>query len=214
MSFGGFLENKSGSGGARNVSVISYNNNNDNRMPFGAISQPRLVTTSPNTLAKSMFNSPGLSLALVRNLVSFYFKKCVGTMLYYFCLFLCFFLCLQKKKKMELKQQTNIDGQEDVIRIGENNNFEPNGLRRSREEEHESRSGSDNMDGGSGDEHDASDKPPRKKRYHRHTPQQIQELEAYFHFHPPLIHSPSFSFLLIQKKKKKESLLECEIYNY
>nr|KYP77016.1 Homeobox-leucine zipper protein ANTHOCYANINLESS 2 [Cajanus cajan] len=59
-------------------------------------------------------------------------------------------------------------------------NFEPNGLRRSREEEHESRSGSDNMDGASGDEHDAADNPPRKKRYHRHTPQQIQELEALF----------------------------------
>ena len=58
-------------------------------------------------------------------------------------------------------------------------NFEQNGLRRSREEEHESRSGSDNMDGGSGDDFDAADNPPRKKRYHRHTPQQIQELESY-----------------------------------
>ncbi|KAL3743471.1 hypothetical protein ACJRO7_018722 [Eucalyptus globulus] len=56
-------------------------------------------------------------------------------------------------------------------------------LRRSREEEHESRSGSDNLDGGgaSGDDQDASaDNPPRKKRYHRHTPQQIQELESLF----------------------------------
>ncbi|RZC01911.1 homeobox-leucine zipper protein ANTHOCYANINLESS 2-like isoform X2 [Glycine soja] len=147
MSFGGLLDNKSGSGGARNnVSDIPYNNNNvtnttttnNDRMPFGAISQPRLVTTTP-TLAKSMFNSSGLSLAL----------------------------------------QTNIDGQEDVNRMAENTS-EPNGLRRSREDEHESRSGSDNMDGASGDEHDAADNPPRKKRYHRHTPQQIQELEALF----------------------------------
>ncbi|KAJ1426833.1 START domain [Sesbania bispinosa] len=59
-------------------------------------------------------------------------------------------------------------------------NFEQNGLRRNREEEHESRSGSDNMDGASGDDFDAADNPPRKKRYHRHTPQQIQELEALF----------------------------------
>ncbi|KAL5161058.1 Homeobox-leucine zipper protein ANTHOCYANINLESS 2 [Glycine soja] len=141
------MNNKSGSGGARNnVSDIPYNNNNvtnttttnNDRMPFGAISQPRLVTTTP-TLAKSMFNSSGLSLAL----------------------------------------QTNIDGQEDVNRMAENTS-EPNGLRRSREDEHESRSGSDNMDGASGDEHDAADNPPRKKRYHRHTPQQIQELEALF----------------------------------
>lgn len=57
---------------------------------------------------------------------------------------------------------------------------EPNGLKRSREEE-QSRSGSDNMDGGAScDEQDAADNPPnKKKRYHRHTPQQIQELEAY-----------------------------------
>lgn len=53
------------------------------------------------------------------------------------------------------------------------------GVRRSREDEHESRSGSDNLDGASGDEQDIADLPPRKKRYHRHTPQQIQELEAY-----------------------------------
>lgn len=50
--------------------------------------------------------------------------------------------------------------------------------RRSREEEHESRSGSDNVEGISGEDQDADDKPPRKKRYHRHTPQQIQELES------------------------------------
>lgn len=48
---------------------------------------------------------------------------------------------------------------------------------RNKEEEYESRSGSDNMDGASGDDQDA-DNPPRKKRYHRHTPQQIQELES------------------------------------
>eukprot|EP01018_Ginkgo_biloba_P004263 Gb_29468 [translate_table: standard] len=48
-----------------------------------------------------------------------------------------------------------------------------------KDDEYESRSGSENMDGGSGDDQDA-DNPPRKKRYHRHTPQQIQELEALF----------------------------------
>lgn len=134
MSFGGFVENNSGGGGGvRNIGEISYNNE---RMPFGSFSQPRLVT-SP-ALAKSMFNSPGLSLAL----------------------------------------QTNIDGQEDV-NGSMHGNYEQNGLRRSREEE-QSRSGSDNLDGVSGDEQDADDKPPRKKRYHRHTPQQIQELESLF----------------------------------
>ncbi|KAM7476380.1 hypothetical protein LguiB_023623 [Lonicera macranthoides] len=125
MNFGGFLDNSSG------VAEVSYTNN----MPTAAISQPRLVTHS---LAKSMFTSPGLSLAL----------------------------------------QTSMEGQGEVARIGEN--YESSVGRRSRDEEHESRSGSDNMDGASGDDQDADDKPPRKKRYHRHTPQQIQELEALF----------------------------------
>nr|GMD37881.1 homeobox-leucine zipper protein ANTHOCYANINLESS 2-like [Ipomoea batatas] len=75
--------------------------------------------------------------------------------------------------------------QGEVARIGEsfeaNNNGGHNGSgRRSREEEPESRSGSDNLEGVSGDDQDAADdKPPRKKRYHRHTPQQIQEFEAW-----------------------------------
>lgn len=44
----------------------------------------------------------------------------------------------------------------------------------------ESRSGSDHADALSGDDDlDASDRPlKKKKRYHRHTPQQIQELES------------------------------------
>ncbi|KAK4483449.1 hypothetical protein RD792_010636 [Penstemon davidsonii] len=78
-----------------------------------------------------------------------------------------------------------MEGQGEVgpIKMGENYESNSNvGGRRSRDEEHEiSRSGSDNMDGASGDDQDTSDtKPPRKKRYHRHTPQQIQELEALF----------------------------------
>lgn len=54
-------------------------------------------------------------------------------------------------------------------------------LGRGREDENDSRSGSDNVDGASGDELDPDNSNPRKKkkRYHRHTPQQIQELEAY-----------------------------------
>ncbi|KAJ0968380.1 hypothetical protein J5N97_025324 [Dioscorea zingiberensis] len=48
-----------------------------------------------------------------------------------------------------------------------------------REDEIESRSGSDNLEGNSGDDLD-QDNPRKRKRYHRHTPQQIQELEALF----------------------------------
>lgn len=65
MSFGGFLDSSSSSGGGgggaeKFVTDIPYNTSS---MPTGAIAQPRLLSThSPN---KSMFNSSGLSLALV-----------------------------------------------------------------------------------------------------------------------------------------------------
>ncbi|KAL4352321.1 hypothetical protein GQ457_06G032300 [Hibiscus cannabinus] len=82
---------------------------------------------------------------------------------------------------LSLALQPNIDNQGDHGTGIMRGNFEGSVGRRSREEENEiSRSGSDNMDGASGDDLDAADKPPRKKRYHRHTPQQIQELEALF----------------------------------
>ncbi|KAK4418685.1 Homeobox-leucine zipper protein ANTHOCYANINLESS 2 [Sesamum alatum] len=76
--------------------------------------------------------------------------------------------------------QTSMEAQGDMARMAETYELSNVGGRRSRDEEHESRSGSDNMEGASGDDQDAADKPPRKKRYHRHTPQQIQELEALF----------------------------------
>ncbi|XP_043716143.1 homeobox-leucine zipper protein ANTHOCYANINLESS 2-like isoform X2 [Telopea speciosissima] len=133
MNFGGFFDNSSGvgGGGARVVADISYSN-----MPAGAIAQPRLVAPS---LAKSMFSSPGLSLAL----------------------------------------QTSMEGHGDASRIGENLDSPATVGRFNREDGYESRSGSDNMEGGSGDDQEA-DNPKRKKRYHRHTPQQIQELESLF----------------------------------
>ncbi|KAL6495114.1 Homeobox-leucine zipper protein ANTHOCYANINLESS 2 [Orobanche gracilis] len=154
MNFGDFLDddnsnNSCGGGGgdgARIVARTVYNtknavqsSNNNNNMPTAAIAhQPRQLVPH-----QSIFNSPGLSLAL----------------------------------------QTGMEGQMGENNIDElsNNN---NGRIRSRDEEqvlYESRSGSDNMDAASGDDHEgAADKPPRKKRYHRHTPQQIQELEALF----------------------------------
>ncbi|KAJ7525418.1 hypothetical protein O6H91_17G050200 [Diphasiastrum complanatum] len=47
-----------------------------------------------------------------------------------------------------------------------------------KEDDFESRSGSDNVEGGSCEDQDTD--PPRKKRYHRHTPRQIQEMEMLF----------------------------------
>ena len=62
--------------------------------------------------------------------------------------------------------------------LGEN--FDLGMIGRIRDEGYESRSGSDNLEGASGDDQDAGDdQPPRKKKYHRHTPNQIQDLEAY-----------------------------------
>ena len=89
--------------------------------------------------------------------------------------------------------QTNMDGGQGDLAARLPEGFEHNVGRRGRDEEHESRSGSDNMDGGSGDDQDAADNPPRKKRYHRHTPQQIQELESYACC---FFHSFNFFFLL------------------
>ncbi|VFQ81703.1 unnamed protein product [Cuscuta campestris] len=55
-----------------------------------------------------------------------------------------------------------------------------------REEEYESKSGTDIMEPPSGDDQDPNQRPTKKKRYHRHTQHQIQEMEAYFkeHQHP------------------------------
>ncbi|TXG70984.1 hypothetical protein EZV62_005919 [Acer yangbiense] len=66
-----------------------------------------------------------------------------------------------------IKQQPNIDNQDDIPRMSEN--CEGIVGRRSRDGEHGSRSGSDNMDDGSGDDQDTAGYPPRKKRYHRQT---------------------------------------------
>ncbi|KAG9135354.1 hypothetical protein Leryth_007128 [Lithospermum erythrorhizon] len=87
---------------------------------------------------------------------------------------------------LSLALQTSLEGQGEMARMGGNygsnhNSTSTVSLVRSRDDEHESRSGSDHMEGASGDELDATDgRPPKKKRYHRHTPQQIQELESLF----------------------------------
>lgn len=48
-----------------------------------------------------------------------------------------------------------------------------------RDDEYESKSGTDNMEAPSGDDQDPNDRP-KKKRYHRHTQNQIQEMESFF----------------------------------
>ncbi|XP_024394838.1 homeobox-leucine zipper protein PROTODERMAL FACTOR 2 isoform X1 [Physcomitrium patens] len=75
---------------------------------------------------------------------------------------------------LSLGPPTGLDGQREVSQTADNEQQQKN-----KEEEYESRSGSDNMEGGSGDE-DPDNNHPRKKRYHRHTPRQIQEMEMLF----------------------------------
>ncbi|XP_022765158.1 homeobox-leucine zipper protein ANTHOCYANINLESS 2-like isoform X4 [Durio zibethinus] len=72
-----------------------------------------------------------------------------------------------------------MDGHGEMGLIREN--FDPGLVGMMKEDGYESRSGSDNFEGASGDDQDASaDGPPKKKKYHRHTPHQIQELESFF----------------------------------
>ncbi|CAH9069841.1 unnamed protein product [Cuscuta europaea] len=65
--------------------------------------------------------------------------------------------------------------------------FDPGLIGRgSREDGYESRSGSENVEGASGDDQDptAGTKSSKRKKYHRHTPYQIQELESAFKENP------------------------------
>jgi hypothetical protein len=84
-----------------------------------------------------------------------------------------------------------VNGPNGEMRLGPNGemrlpgeNFDASVMGRMREDDFDTRSGSENFDA-SGDEADAGDdqqQNKRKKKYHRHTPQQIQELEKYVIF--------------------------------
>ncbi|XP_028806078.1 homeobox-leucine zipper protein ANTHOCYANINLESS 2-like [Neltuma alba] len=77
-------------------------------------------------------------------------------------------------------QKRKMDAHVEMGLLGEN--FDPSLIARIRDDGYESRSGSDNFDGVSGedDQDAADDTPQRSKKYHRHTPHQIQELENFF----------------------------------
>ncbi|KAI3495224.1 hypothetical protein L1887_37461 [Cichorium endivia] len=49
-----------------------------------------------------------------------------------------------------------------------------------KDDDHDSKSGTDIMEAASGDDQDPNQHPNKKKRYHRHTQHQIQEMEAFF----------------------------------
>ncbi|KAL6954469.1 Homeobox-leucine zipper protein MERISTEM L1, partial [Sarracenia purpurea var. burkii] len=79
---------------------------------------------------------------------------------------------------LTLGQPNMLNGQLNPLEIAQSTAESDVG--RIRDEEFDSKSGSDNQDGGgSGDDQDPNQRP-RKKRYHRHTQHQIQEMEAFF----------------------------------
>ncbi|KAL7003319.1 hypothetical protein U1Q18_004477 [Sarracenia purpurea var. burkii] len=78
---------------------------------------------------------------------------------------------------LSLALKPKMDGHSEMALMGEN--FDPILMGRIKEDGHKSRSESDELEAASGDDQDATgDKHPRRKKYHRHTPSQIQELEA------------------------------------
>ncbi|XP_072961587.1 homeobox-leucine zipper protein ROC5-like isoform X1 [Typha angustifolia] len=78
---------------------------------------------------------------------------------------------------LSLALKTNLEGQANRTLLPVLGNGAGEGHK---EDENDSRSLSDNLDGFSGDDFEQENPRKRKKRYHRHTPQQIQELEALF----------------------------------
>ncbi|KAA8533755.1 hypothetical protein F0562_031272 [Nyssa sinensis] len=102
---------------------------------------------------------------------------------------------------LSLALKPKMEGHSEMGLIGEN--YDPGLMGRVREGEYESRSGSDNLEGASGDDQEATgNRRPRKKKYHRHTPYQIQELEACFNQNP---HPCEKTRLEIGKKLSLES---------
>ncbi|GMH09010.1 hypothetical protein Nepgr_010850 [Nepenthes gracilis] len=83
-------------------------------------------------------------------------------------------------KESAIEIRNSMDGEANMGLL--NDPFDPaNILGREMDEGYESRSGSDNYDGLSNDnDQHAANKRGRMKKYHRHTPQQIQELENFF----------------------------------
>ncbi|KAK4485106.1 hypothetical protein RD792_007715 [Penstemon davidsonii] len=71
------------------------------------------------------------------------------------------------------------DSHHHLLDMGHNKTPE-NELDLIRDDEYESKSGTDIMEAPSGDDQDPNQRPNKKKRYHRHTQHQIQEMESFF----------------------------------
>ncbi|RWW13103.1 hypothetical protein GW17_00023200 [Ensete ventricosum] len=149
MSFGGLSDGRSG--------ALPYGKA---AMTAGELSPPEFMS---QRLSKPSFVSPGLSLGLVKKtdpctmLLPAGFRSSLP------------FLCVVGP---------TVDGQSDTSRMAAvGGGSDVDSAKRNKEDENDSRSESDNLETISGDDTDQVN-PRKKKRYHRHTPQQIQELEA------------------------------------
>ncbi|CAL9207583.1 unnamed protein product [Musa hybrid cultivar] len=88
---------------------------------------------------------------------------------------------------LSLSQPNLLEGQQIPLQHQHHNQFveiaqattAESEMARAREDDFESKSCSENIEGASGDDQDQNQRP-RKKRYHRHTQHQIQEMEAFF----------------------------------
>ncbi|KAG6754494.1 hypothetical protein POTOM_042533 [Populus tomentosa] len=78
----------------------------------------------------------------------------------------------------EFLQKIKMDGRGDMGLFGEH--FDPCLAGRIKDDGYESRSGSDNIEGASGEDQDVGDDQRPRKKYNRHTANQIQELESFF----------------------------------
>ncbi|KAF8391505.1 hypothetical protein HHK36_023810 [Tetracentron sinense] len=78
---------------------------------------------------------------------------------------------------LTLGQPNLLESQHHLLEMAQNTPDSEIG--RIRDDDFDSKSGSDNIEGASGDDQDPNPRP-KKKRYHRHTQRQIQEMEAFF----------------------------------
>ncbi|XP_011048682.1 PREDICTED: homeobox-leucine zipper protein ANTHOCYANINLESS 2-like isoform X1 [Populus euphratica] len=85
----------------------------------------------------------------------------------------------RRERREEKRESKNkMDSHGDMGLLGEH--FDPSLVGKMREDGYESRSGSDNIEGASGEDQDAGDYQRPRKKYNRHTANQIQELESFF----------------------------------
>ncbi|KAJ4827228.1 hypothetical protein Tsubulata_034570 [Turnera subulata] len=83
-----------------------------------------------------------------------------------------------KSPALSLSIKGKMDSHGDMGLLGDH--FDNSLIGRFKEDGNESRSGSDNVEGASGDDQDAGEDQRPRKKYHRHTSHQIQELESFF----------------------------------